>query len=115
MEVEPDPKFTTVYKRTGLPKTCRYCGTEIWWHLTEHKWYNPGGQGLHIDTCTLWQNDYRKRRQKSQKENNSGHVRVGADRQVDRPPSLSHWVVYVLADPAGWFDTNQSSEEIGDL
>lgn len=71
MGIEPDSKFTTFYRRTGLPKRCRYCNEIIWWHLTEHKWYNPGGEVQHIDTCPLWKTDYLQRKQESLKIRNS--------------------------------------------
>jgi len=61
--MEVDPEFTTVNNRTGLPKTCKCCGAHIWWHLTENRWYNPGGEIYHIATCRLWKNAYRKREQ----------------------------------------------------
>lgn len=71
MMTEADPKFTTYWRRSGEPKTCKFCHAHIWWNVVEHKWYNPGGEVQHIDTCPLWKTDYLQRKQEFRKISNS--------------------------------------------
>lgn len=45
-----------IFKTTnpdGSNKTCKFCHAEVWWHKIEGRWYNPGGEQLHVETCEL--------------------------------------------------------------
>jgi len=47
----------SVWKKTnakdGSPKTCKFCHSEVWWHVIESRWYEVGGESLHVDNCEL--------------------------------------------------------------
>lgn len=35
----------------GSPKTCKFCHEPVWWDVLNCRWYNPGGEVLHVTTC----------------------------------------------------------------
>ena len=35
----------------GTPKTCKFCRKPVWWHKDENRWYDPGGEKYHVDSC----------------------------------------------------------------
>lgn len=46
-------KFDTHNKRDGKPKTCKFCKQPVWWHRFESRWYDVGGEKLHVESCAL--------------------------------------------------------------
>lgn len=45
-----------VFKTTntdGSAKTCKFCHKPVWWHRIEGRWYDPGGETLHVESCEL--------------------------------------------------------------
>ena len=52
----PPPALKGLFKTVnhdGSPKTCKFCHGEVWWHIIENRWYNPGGETVHSETCEL--------------------------------------------------------------
>lgn len=45
--------FDTHNKRDGSPKECKLCHAHVWWHRIEARWYDPGGETLHVESCEL--------------------------------------------------------------
>ena len=43
--------FKKVNVKDGSPKTCKFCHKPVWWHVLENRWYDPGGETLHVDNC----------------------------------------------------------------
>ena len=37
----------------GTEKTCKFCHQAVWWHRFESRWYDPGGEFLHVESCPL--------------------------------------------------------------
>lgn len=52
------PRFDTHNKKDGQPKKCKFCGEHVWWDWMEGRWYNPGGEQLHVETCQRSQEHY---------------------------------------------------------
>lgn len=58
--------------RDGSKKTCKFCHQPVWWNRIECRWYDPGGERLHVNSCPLSKEFYQnaaldaaeKRRQK---------------------------------------------------
>jgi hypothetical protein len=53
---------TRMFKTTnndGSKKTCKFCHKPIWWHRFESRWYDPGGETLHVENCELRQEHFR--------------------------------------------------------
>lgn len=45
-----------MFKKTnqdGTPKQCKFCHQNVWWHVIEGRWYDIGGEKLHVDSCPL--------------------------------------------------------------
>lgn len=53
--------FKKVNVKDGKPKTCKFCHAEVWWHSIEGRWYNVGGESLHVDSCPLRQEHYKNK------------------------------------------------------
>ena len=45
--------FKKVNVKDGKPKTCKFCHAEVWWHSLEGRWYEVGGETLHVENCEL--------------------------------------------------------------
>lgn len=45
--------------RDGTAKTCEFCGAAVWWHWSHKRWYDPGGEVLHVQTCAQRQKHFR--------------------------------------------------------
>jgi len=51
------------FKKTnakGKPLTCKFCHAEVWWHTIEGRWYDVGGEALHIENCELRREHYKR-------------------------------------------------------
>jgi hypothetical protein len=44
-------EFLTHNKKDNSEKTCKFCGQHVWWHQWKNRWYNPGGEVVHTETC----------------------------------------------------------------
>ena len=51
--------FLTANK-DGSPKTCKFCHQPVWWHRFESRWYDVGGESLHVESCKLRQDHFRQ-------------------------------------------------------
>ena len=51
--------FAKVNKKDGKPKTCKFCHAEGWWHNAEGRWYDVGGETLHVENCELRREYYK--------------------------------------------------------
>ncbi len=43
-----------VFKKSnkdGQLKTCKFCRQPVWWHSILGRWYDVGGESLHINNC----------------------------------------------------------------
>ena len=50
------------FKKTnadGSPKLCKFCREPVWWNNSENRWYDVGGQTLHVDNCERAKTHYR--------------------------------------------------------
>jgi len=52
--------FSKINKKDGKPKTCKFCHAEVWWHETEGRWYDVGGETLHVENCELRREHYKR-------------------------------------------------------
>ena len=46
--------MSSVFRKSnkdGQPKTCKFCRQHVWWHVVERRWYDVGGETLHVDNC----------------------------------------------------------------
>lgn len=43
--------FIKVNAKDGQPKRCKFCGAEVWYHQLKGRWYDAGGQTLHVENC----------------------------------------------------------------
>lgn len=43
--------FKKTNAKDGTPKTCKFCHAEVWWHTLECRWYDVGGETLHVENC----------------------------------------------------------------
>lgn len=50
--------FKKVNVKDGKPKTCKFCNAEVWWHTIEGRWYDVGGETLHVENCERRQEHY---------------------------------------------------------
>lgn len=46
-------------KKDGSPKTCKFCHAQVWWHSVEGRWYDVGGESLHVENCELRREYYK--------------------------------------------------------
>lgn len=46
-------RFSKINKRTGKPKTCKFCHQDIWHDAITGRIYDVGGVTLHIESCEL--------------------------------------------------------------
>ena len=37
----------------GTQKTCKFCHAPVWWHEQKARWYEPGGETLHVKNCEI--------------------------------------------------------------
>ena len=37
--------------KDGQSKTCKFCRQHVWWHIFNRRWYDVGGESLHVDNC----------------------------------------------------------------
>jgi len=51
--------FQKVNVKDGKPKTCKFCHAEVWWHSIERRWYDIGGETLHVENCGRCREHYR--------------------------------------------------------
>lgn len=35
----------------GQPLTCKFCHSEVWFHEGSRRYYNVGGETLHVENC----------------------------------------------------------------
>jgi hypothetical protein len=50
-------RFKT-HNSDGTPKTCKFCHCEVWWDKIESRWYDVGGETLHVQSCGLSREHY---------------------------------------------------------
>lgn len=41
------------HNKDGSEKTCKFCHKPVWWNQIESRWYDPGGETLHVESCEL--------------------------------------------------------------
>lgn len=51
--------WSKVNKKDGSPKTCKFCHAEVWWNEENHRWYDVGGEVLHVESCKLRREHYK--------------------------------------------------------
>jgi len=44
--------------KDGTPKTCKFCHKEVWWDTIDCRWYDVGGETLHVENCLLRQEHF---------------------------------------------------------
>lgn len=47
-------------KKDGKPLTCKFCHAELWWNVFESRWYDVGGETLHVENCELRREHFRR-------------------------------------------------------
>lgn len=45
----------------GTPKTCKFCHKPVWFETDKRRWYNVGGETLHVENCPRRATHYRNR------------------------------------------------------
>ncbi len=45
----------TKMNKDGSAKECKFCHATVWWHRYESRWYDEGGETLHVENCKLRQ------------------------------------------------------------
>lgn len=53
-----DPHFSAS-KANGETRTCKFCHADVWLHKIEGRYYDVGGETVHIDNCKRKQEHFR--------------------------------------------------------